>query len=90
MDFNLTTENYNLDPLTNCFNLKSLIKAPSCFQSTKPACIIDLYYLFNIYSVLGGGEKPPPTSFSPVTSTNVGISLQNFLILSFNTFATLV
>ena len=58
IDFNLTTENYNLDTLTNCFNLKSLIKAPSYFQSTKPACIIDLYYLFNIYSVLGGGESP--------------------------------
>ena len=31
----------------------------------------------------GGGEEgeAPPTSFSPVTSTNVGISPQNFLIL---------
>ena len=32
----------------------------------------------------------PPTSFSPVTSTNIGISPQNFLTFSFNTFATLV
>ena len=39
-----------------------------------------------------GGQKgpPPPTSFSPVTSTNVGISPQNFLTFSFNPFSTLV
>ena len=29
----------------------------------------------------GGGQKGSPTSFSPVTSTNVGISPQNFLAL---------
>ena len=35
----------------------------------------------------GGGEpKMPPTSFSPVTSANVGISPQNFLTFSFNPF----
>ena len=40
----------------------------------------------------GGGTKssPHPTSFSSVTSTNVGISPQNFLTFSFNPFATLV
>ena len=32
----------------------------------------------------GGGQKGSPTSFSPVTSTNVGISPQNFLTFSFN------
>ena len=41
-----------------------------------------------------GGQPPPPplprTSFFPVTSTNVGISPQNFLTFSFNPFATLV
>ena len=37
-----------------------------------------------------GQKGPPPTSFSPVTSTNVGISPQNFLAFSFNHFATLV
>ena len=31
-----------------------------------------------------------PTSFSPVTSTNVGFGPQNFLALSFNPFTTLV
>ena len=34
--------------------------------------------------------KKPPTSFSPVISTNVGISPQTFLAFSFNSFATLV
>ena len=44
----------------------------------------------------GGGKEPkpptpfPPNSFSPVTSTNVGISPQSFLTFSFNFFATLV
>ena len=40
----------------------------------------------------GGGQKGPPTSFSSVTSTNVGISPQNFLTfsLSFNLFTTLL
>ena len=33
-----------------------------------------------------GAESPSPTSFSPVTSTNVGISPQNFLTFSFNPF----
>ena len=40
------------------------------------------------------GEKATSTSFSPsfspVTSTNVGISPQNFLTFIFNPFATLV
>ena len=35
----------------------------------------------------GGG---PPTSFFPVTYTNIGNSSQNFLTFSFNPFATLV
>ena len=38
----------------------------------------------------GGGKKALPTSFSPVTSTNVRISPKNFLALSINRFATLV
>ena len=39
----------------------------------------------------GGGPKSPlpPTSFSPVTSTNVGVRPQNFLTFSFNPFAAL-
>ena len=40
----------------------------------------------------GGGRQkaPPPTSFSSVTSTKVGVSPQNFLTFSFNPFATVV
>ena len=37
-----------------------------------------------------GEEKSPPTSTSPVTSTNVGIRSQKFLTFSFNSLATLV
>ena len=33
---------------------------------------------------------PPSTSFSPVTSRDVGISPQNFLTFSFNLFTILV
>ena len=36
----------------------------------------------------GGGAKRP-INFSPVTSTNIGISHKNFLTFSFNPFATL-
>ena len=40
---------------------------------------------------MGGSQKaPPPTSFSPVTSTNVEFGPKNFLTFSFNPFATLV
>ena len=41
----------------------------------------------------GEGAKSPPSlfiSFSSVTSTNVGISPQNILTFSFNSFTTLV
>ena len=38
----------------------------------------------------GGGKKAPPTSFSPIISTNLGINPQNFLTFSFNPFATVV
>ena len=37
-----------------------------------------------------GRAKKPPTSFSPVTSTNIGFSHKNFLNFSLNPFATLV
>ena len=38
----------------------------------------------------GGQQKGPLTSFSPVTSTNVRISLKTFLTFSFNPFASLL
>ena len=37
-----------------------------------------------------GDKKAPPTSFPPVTSTNVGISPKNFLTFTYNPFTTLV
>ena len=45
------------------------------------------YYINFIQDRGRGGQKGPFTSFSIVTSTNVGISPQNFLTFS---FATLV
>ena len=39
---------------------------------------------------IGVGGGAPPTSFLPVTSTNVGIRPKNFLTFSFNPSATLV
>ena len=39
---------------------------------------------------IGGQKGHPPTSVSPVTSTNVEISPKNFVNFSFNPFATLV
>ena len=37
-----------------------------------------------------GGQKGPTTSFSPVTSTNVGIKPKNFLTFSLKPFDRLV
>ena len=45
--------------------------------------------ILTLFRMGGGGKKAPPTSFSPVTSTNVGFGPQNFLTFSFNPFATL-
>ena len=39
---------------------------------------------------IGGRQKGPPTSFSPVTSANVRISPKNFLTFSFNPFDRLL
>ena len=50
------------------------------------------YSLFHPIQDGGGGAKrhPPSTSFSSVTSGNVGINPKNFLTLRVNPFATLV
>ena len=45
--------------------------------------MVDMHKLFDV-------EDNYATSFSPVTSTNVGFGPQNFLTFSFNPFATLV
>ena len=46
--------------------------------------------LFRMGGEGGGGKKVLGSSFSPVTSANVGFGPQNFLAFSFNPFATLV
>ena len=38
----------------------------------------------------GGAKSLPPTSFSPITSTNVGTNPQSFLSYSFDPFVTLL
>ena len=38
-DFNLTVNNKNLELFTNIFNLESLIRKPTCFQSISQTCI---------------------------------------------------
>ena len=38
-DFNLTVENKNLEVFISFFDMKCLIKKPTCFQSAKPNCI---------------------------------------------------
>ena len=60
-------------------------------------CTSDQYLYFDTFNPIqdggggvGGGQKVPPTSFSPVTSTNVGVRPQNFITFSFNPFATLM
>ena len=40
-------------------------------------------FLLNPIQDRGGVKKAPPTSFSTVTSRNIGISSQNFLTFSF-------
>ena len=38
-DFSSSVENKHLADFTTLFNLESLIKSPTCFQSSKPTCI---------------------------------------------------
>ena len=52
--------------------------------------VANLYEMFNPIQDGGGAKSSPPTSFSPVTSTNVRFGPQKFLTFSFNPFTTLV
>ena len=54
------------------------------------ACLLGSFYLklFQDGEAGRGGQKKPPTSFSHIISTNVGISPKNFPTLNF--FVTLV
>ena len=84
--------------LTRKEQLKQL-KAPLCW----PRLLMSLHLLTNFeiqkydqnepkFNPIqdGGRQKGPPTSFSLVTSTNVGFAPRNFLAFSFNPFTTLV
>ena len=56
----------------------------------KSICLNKHFNYLNPIQDVEGGAKKKPTSFCPVTSTNVGIGPQNFLTFIFNPFATLV
>ena len=62
-----------------------------CKCTYKCKCLF-LSFEFQINPILnrGEGEKGSPTTFSPVTFTNIGINNQHFLTFNFNLFATLV
>ena len=64
------------------------------FNNVKIICyyiVISIIGNFLVNTIQDGREqKGFPTSSSPVTSTNIGISPQNFLTFSFNPFAPLL
>ena len=57
-----------------------------------PPNILSLLRFINLNPIQDGvgGKKLPPTSFSPVISTNVRTSPQNLLAFSFDPFAIFV
>ena len=59
-------------------------KSIGCNCRKKDSCPLTLFRM------RGRGKNSPPTSFFPVTSTNVEFGPQNFLTFSVNPFATLV
>ena len=65
---------------------------PSLYNDGDPKEISLTSHILTLFRMAGWGEKkpPPPTSFSPVTFTNVRFSPQNFLTFIFNPFAALV
>ena len=67
------------------FNGLGLLK---CMNFNNFQCLA--LHVFNTIQDGGPKRPPPPISFSPAVSTNVGISSQIFLIFSFNPFSTLV
>ena len=70
------------------FQNSFIIRRPSAAIFVNIIKVLTIFIL--PYSGWGEDKKAPPTSFSPLTSTNVGISPQNFLTFSFNTFSSLV
>ena len=79
---------------------KNIRKAMGLNQWRNPDTVIDWFKgirnkhlcKFVVFDInpIQDGRKGPPTSFSPVTSTNVGFGRQNFLTFSFDPFTTLV
>ena len=67
-------------------------KSQSHYKKNRGSGDEDILILFRMG--LGGGwgvaKRPPPTRFSSVTSTKIGISPQNFLTFRFKPFATLM
>ena len=70
---------------------RSFLAFTSCwlelFQYHK--CLFEIAFQLTLFRWRGGrgvGKKAPITSFSLGTSRNIGISPQNFLTFSFNTF----
>ena len=54
-------------------------------QTSGSKTVFGLSIVLTLFSIGGGGrQNGSPTSFFPVTSTNVGISPQNFLTFNFN------
>ena len=84
--------------LVNILHLHSFTLEADLLATPPIIIIIKITYIFNWRNNkqfltlfrMGGGEKAPPTSFSPVTSTNVRLRPQNFLTFSFGTFDRLV
>ena len=70
----------------NGTSAKSVNNLIEKFPNTYQFCNGD----FNPIQDWGGGLKRPPTSFTPITSTNVGIKLKNLRTFSFNPFDRLV
>ena len=78
----------------------STLKKQKIYENAiPPQQIFSFIHIFLLFAVSpysgwggGGGAKwhPPSTSFSSVTSGNVGINPKNFLTLRVNPFATLV
>ena len=66
-------------------------KSQSHYKKNRGSGDEDILILFRMG--VGGGvwqKGPPPTRFSSVTSTKIGISPQNFLTFRFKPFATLM
>ena len=84
----------NITFINNCFNFWVRMKNGKycfiiilCFLYSKTDFVTNLNTLLTLIRMVGI-KKVPLTSFSPVTSTNVGYSPQNFLTFSFNSCHT--